>query len=115
MMNILVYYPNGHQKRVDLKWLYGIDIIEKLKEKHSEWDFKVADGSIKKDKLYNNIDIYLRPTRHDGMARMILEAKSINIPIIWSYETGKYVKPNIHRIERRLKKIESSKSKRMAG
>jgi len=102
-VNVLVYYPSGRQRRVDIKWLYGIDIVEKLETLHPEWNFIYVDGS-QKD-IYRGIDIILRPNRHDGYAKMIVEAKFLNIPYIWSYETGKYIEPNVNNIERRLIEI----------
>ena len=105
-MNILVYRPLGSMKRIDLDWLYGWDIIQQLMERHPEWTFRVADGT--KDNIWQDINVLLRPNRHDGLSRMVLEAQALHIPVIWSYETGKYVEPNIEDIERRL--IESEKS-----
>lgn len=100
-MNVLVYYPKfNKKKRVDIHWLYGIDIIEKLSFRNPEWNFIYVDGS--QNNIYKDIDIVLRPVRHDGYSRMIAEAEYFNIPYIWSYETGKYVRPDINDIERRL-------------
>ena len=91
-------------KRIDLDWLYGWDIIQQLIERHSEWHFLIADGT--KDNIWQDIDVLLRPNRHDGLSRMVLEAQALNIPVIWSYETGKYVEPDVETIERRLKIVE---------
>ena len=102
-MNILYYYPTGFHKRVDIKWLYGIDIIEKLEKRHPEWNFIKVDGSGKD--IYKNIDVYLRPTRHDGYARMVVESQLKNIHVIWSYESGKYREPKLKEIEKRLESI----------
>ena len=108
-MNILVYIPEKTTKRVDNNWLYGKDVIDELEKRHPEWDFIRADGSISRDKLYENIDVYLRPNRHDGYPLMIAEAKLFEILYIWSYETGKYIEPNIDEIEKRLIKLEELK------
>lgn len=105
-LNILVYYPANAPKRIDPVWLYGFDIIQQLITKHLEWKFKIVDG--KQLNVYDGIDIYLRPNRHDGASRMIEECKVLGIPYIWSYETGKYIKPNINEIEKRIKEIERS-------
>ena len=106
-MNILVYIPNRFHRRINIDWLYGKDIIEALKSKHPEWNFVYVDGS--KKNIYKNIDIYLRPNRHDGYPKMVVEAKLLGIPCIWSYEGGKYIEPNINDIERRLIEISSNK------
>jgi len=103
-LNILVYRPNGTMKRIDLDWLYGFDIIKQLINRHPEWHFLIADGT--KDNIWQDIDVLLRPNRHDGLSRMVLEAQALNIPVIWSYETGRYVEPNIEDIERRLIELE---------
>jgi len=103
-MNVLVYYPNGYQKRVDIKWLYGIDTIEKIETLHPEWNFIYVNDSHKN--IYQDIDVILRPNRHDGYPKMIAEANFLNIPYIWSYETGQYVEPSINDIERRLIEID---------
>ena len=108
-MNILVYIPEKTTKRVDNNWLYGKDVIDELEKRHPEWDFIKADGSISRDKLYENIDVCLRPSRHDGYSLMIAEAKLFGIPYIWSYDTGKYVEPNVDEIERRLIEISDNK------
>ena len=102
-MNILVYIPKKTTKRVNNDWLYGSDVIKKLKDRHPEWNFICVDGS--KKNIYENIDVYLRPNRHDGYPLMIAEAKLFGIPYIWSYETGKYIEPNIDDIEKRLIKL----------
>ena len=106
-MRILVYYPHTIKSKIDLRWLYGFDIVEKLIKWHPEWEFVILDGSQKN--IYHNIDVLLRPTRHDGLSRMIKEAHYHKIPYIWSYETGKYVEPDIDEIEKRLIKLEELK------
>ncbi len=106
-MRILVYCPQKAPRGINTKWLYGIDIVERLSANHPEWQFVIVDGTIAKSKLYKNIDVLLRPTRHDGMPVMVLEARNLNIPVIWSYEKGYYEKPNIQKIEQRL--IEQNK------
>jgi len=106
-MNILVYIPNRFHRRINIDWLYGKDIIEELERKHPEWKFHYVDGS--KRNIYKNIDIYLRPNRHDGYPKMIVEAELFGIPYIWSYETGEYVEPNVDEIEKRLIGIQNTK------
>ena len=102
-MNILVYRPNGKMKRISLDWLYGWDIVQELIKRHPEWNFRLADGT--KDNIWQDIDVLLRPTRHDGLSRMVLEARVLDIPIIWSYNTGKYNELTVTEIERQLTEI----------
>ena len=104
-MNILYYFPIGSIKRIDMNLLYGIDIINELIERHPEWNFIKADGSVPRETLYGNIDILLRPTRHDGYSRMIVEAQLKRIPVIWSYLSGEYIEPKIEDIEKQLENI----------
>jgi len=106
-MNILVYIPKGTYCRVDISRLYGKDIIEVLEKKHPEWNFICVDGS--KKNIFENINVYLRPNRHDGYPKMIVEAELLGIPTIWSYETGKYIEPDVDEIERKLIEISSNK------
>lgn len=89
--------------------MYGYDIVKKLKKRHPEWNFIEVNGSIPQDKLYKNIDILLRPNRHDGYPLMIAEAELFGIPYIWSYETGRYIEPNADEIERKLIEIQNTK------
>lgn len=112
-MRILVYYPHTTTSKIDLKWLYGFDIVEKLIKQHPEWEFIIVDGTQKN--IYHNIDVLLRPSRHDGLARMVKEAYHLKIPYIWSYETGEYVEPNIDLIEKRLIKLEEVKMANKKG
>jgi hypothetical protein len=102
-MKILYYLPKSIPSRIDKNWLYGKDVVDELAKRHPEWEFVIVDGS--QQNIYNGIDVYLRPNRHDGIAKMVKEAIYYKIPVIWSYETGKYVEPNINYIEGRLNEI----------
>lgn len=107
-MNILVYSPKKPRKRLDLNWIYGLDIIQKLKKKHSEWNFLVADGTRSEESFFDGIDVYLRPSRCDGWAIMVKEAEYCDIPTIWSFETGDFIEPDIDDIEARLVEIQNN-------
>jgi len=95
--NILYYHP----KPVDvsgekyIRWKYGIDIIEKL----NGFNLIRIDGSQDLSKIYPIIDFYLRPSRHDGLPRIILECEINKIPYYYS-ENGK---PDINEIKRCLR------------
>ncbi|MFX0181960.1 MAG: hypothetical protein ACFE95_02660 [Candidatus Hodarchaeota archaeon] len=102
-----MYIPKKVTKRIDNNWLYGRDLIEKLEDKHPEWNFIHVDGAQKN--IYKDIDVLLRPSRHDGFPLMIAEARLFGIPTIWSYETGRYVEPDIDEIEGRLIEISNNK------
>ena len=105
MLNILFFYNDKAPKRIDPEWLYGYDIIQSLKKLHPEWVFIRYEGGNYDDSIWNDIDVYIRPNRHDGASRLIEICKKKNILYIWSYETGEYIEPDIDNIERRLIKL----------
>ena len=104
-MTILVYLPKNAPKGVNPAWLYGTDIVDELKRREHDWIFKEVDGSCD-ECIWDGVDVLLRPVRHDGISRMVLEAFRRDIPYIWSYETGEFIEPNVDDIERRLLKLE---------
>lgn len=101
--NILVYWPEQTKYN---RWVYGCDIIEEFVEKYlgdltKEFGFISiywANGSLDMSKVYPYIDFYIRPTRHDGEPRMVLECKKNNIPYYYS-EDGN---PNIEKIRKMI-------------
>lgn len=103
-MKILYYFPKSNPSRINKGWLYGKDIIDELIKRRPEWDFIIVDGTQQIN--YKDFDVYLRPNRHDGIAKMVKEATYYNIPVIWSYEKGYYVEPDADTIERRLIEIQ---------
>ena len=106
-LKILVYRPLGKIRRIDLDWLYGTDIIKALEIRHPEWNFFIVNGTYEGN-IWENVDVLLRPNRHDGLSMMIVESQKYGIPYIWSYEKGYYVEPNIEDIERRLIELEEN-------
>lgn len=100
-LNILFYMPKGHMRGIDLNWLYGTDILMYLSSE-SCFNFKIVNGDNNKGDIYNYVDVLLRPTAWDGESMMIQEAKALGIPVIWTFETGKYEKPDISKIFNRL-------------
>jgi len=112
-MNILVYLPkrplNRKSYRLSLDWIYGADIIYELKNRHPEWNFLIADGTRPETGFFVGIDVYLRPSRCDGWSIMCKEAQYCNVPVVWSFDSGYYIEPNIEDIERRLIEIQNSK------
>ena len=101
-MHVIAYSPRGKIRRINIEWLYGLDIIDALSK---EFDIEILDGSSDMEEVYKRADVYIRPTRHDGMSIMILECVSRGIPYIWSYETGKYVEPTVEYFRNRLNSI----------
>ena len=111
-MNILVYLPKRpilrKSYRLSLDWIYGADIIKELQARHPEWSFEVADGSRSETGFFVGIDVYLRPSRCDGWSIMCKEAEHCNVPVIWSFDSGDYIEPNVDDIERRLIELEEN-------
>lgn len=108
-MKILAYIPQGKVRGVNRKWLYGADIIKELKRRHPEWTFRLVDGTVPRKQLYKDIDLYIRPTRHDGLPVMIMECKALGISYIWSYDSGQYVEPDVDEWEKRILKLQKLK------
>jgi len=78
--NILYYYPEGVMESKFLDWLYGRDIIERIKHHFPYCSFIEVNGCQDMSSLYPIVDFYLRPNRHDGSSRMIQECEIQNIP-----------------------------------
>lgn len=106
----MVYLPkrelNRKSYRLSLDWIYGNDVIQELKIRHPDWNFIVADGTRNEENFFKDIDVLLRPSRCDGWAIMVKEAQYCKVPVIWSFETGEYVEPNVDEIEYRIKKMD---------
>ena len=81
--NVLYYYPNKRKNRRFIDWVYGRDIFDEVK-KRVDVNWMVVDGSQDMNFIYKAIDGYIRPNRHDGMPRIILECKAMKIPYYWS-------------------------------
>ena len=67
------------------KWVYGYDTIEYLKRffKDSNVVFLRYDGKDDVTHFLSLIDCYIRPSRHDGMPRLILLCQLNNIDFYW--------------------------------
>ncbi len=121
-MRILYYRPSGYSPRgVDVRWLYGLDIIEELERRHSPvWIFSKVDGSSAKQNMlyrYRFSDVLLRPTRHDGLSCMVQEALHFGCPVIHTYPVPGviHVKADVDEIEKELKKIDENRRKHKAS
>lgn len=102
--NVLYYHPlpNNLGGEKYTRWLYGIDLIEKLEN----FNLVKVDGNQDLSKIYPVIDFYLRPSRHDGAPRMIRECEKNGIPYYYS-EDGN---PNIEDIKKCLMKWKKRKN-----
>lgn len=117
-INILYYCPNKGYVPFN-NWAYGKDIVEQfwlrncdeieycyLKDEIeyiSETDgirIIEVDGKADLRKVYPFVDFYIRPNRHDGQPRMIMECQQLGIPYYWSKEN-----PSLDIMERRVKEF----------
>lgn len=101
---ILTYYPKCKRNQTYKNWVYGVDIIDELISAEKEVNWLVVHGETDLAPLFPVIDAYIRPTRHDGMPRLIRECKINKIPYYWS-ENGK---PEIEEVLEFLCKIKSN-------
>jgi hypothetical protein len=81
--NVAYYYPGARGNRTFKRWIYGLDIIEKLIDMYPQINWICLDGTKNMFNVYETLDAYIRPTRHDGMPRLVMECQSINIPVYW--------------------------------
>ncbi len=93
--NVLYYRPTMSDKKFR-DWLYGIDLIERLKKDCSA-SFIPIDGTADMKDIYPIIDMYIRPNRHDGNSRIIRECIIQEIPYYWSDQN-----PNYEEMKKRL-------------
>jgi hypothetical protein len=83
--NILYYRGlGGNQKFKD--WVYGYDIYKRMRYVFPEVTFVEVNGDDDLSKIYPLVDFYLRPNRHDGNPRMVMECEYLGIPYYWSKE-----------------------------
>lgn len=77
------YLPDGKYN----DWVYGGDYIKKLISKFPATDniiFIRNKGGNVAQLFLNTIDIYIRPSRHDGFPRLVLLCERNSIPYYWS-------------------------------
>ena len=90
--NILYYHPKNRKGADEdfIRWLYGIDIIEAIKEnykEHTHIRFIEVNGNNDMYSIYMYTDFMLRPNRHDGASRMRQECEVQGIPYYWTNGT----------------------------
>ena len=82
-INILYYMPKTKNQRY-ANWVYCWDIVREIKEIFKDdADFIEVDGTQDMSKVYPIVDYYIRPSRWDGMTRMIQECQQLGIPYFW--------------------------------
>ena len=96
-INIGYYQPNDS---VFSRWKYGIDFLEdavamqhQLKVDPATLNWIKLDGKQDMSQIYPILDLYVRPSRHDGWPRINSECEENGIPVIydetfsWTQET----------------------------
>lgn len=91
-INIAYYHPRTNTRYQC--WLYGVDIVEKLRARYSELNWIRLDGTADMSKILPILDIYIRPNRHDGRSRLKEECRLNQIPVIWTNQLN----PNLAEI-----------------
>ena len=79
--NVFYYSPGDS---VYQRWVYGLDIIEKLIYIFPHFNWVKLDGKIDMKSAFKVMDIYIRPSRWDGFPRLVREAALNDIPVIFS-------------------------------
>ena len=85
-INIAYYYPGDRGNREFKRWIYGMDIIEQVIFLFPGVNWIHLDGSQDMCKIYPTLDAYIRPNRHDGFPKMIIECMALGIPYYWDEE-----------------------------
>jgi hypothetical protein len=84
---ILYYYPQKRDCEF-VRWLYGKDKYEKIKNFllsiFDDIAFYEVDGSQDLEDYYEYTDLLFRPNRHDGDPRMVAECELNRIPVVWT-------------------------------
>ena len=86
--NVIYYNPTNRRggDRDFTRWLYGIDIIEKVKNRLDVDDIRFIelDGTADMSQIYPIADFMIRPNRHDGASRIRQECDVQGIPYYWT-------------------------------
>lgn len=103
--NILFYCPPGTDT-IFTQWKYGTDILDEVDDYllldssiPIDYYWILVDGSEDMSKIYPIVDCYVRPSRHDGEPRMVLECKINKIPYYYSEDGNPKVEDIIKFIE----------------
>lgn len=74
-------------------WIYGKDIIERLVYLFEKENilFLKYDGKYDIKVFLSEIDVYIRPSRSDGMPRLILLCEQNNIPYCWNNDLNELI------------------------
>lgn len=84
--SVLYYYPGNHGNRIFKEWVYGYDVFSILKAEYPDINWITVNGDKDMSSIYPVIDGCIRPNRHDGISRIILECQEMNIPYCTSVD-----------------------------
>jgi hypothetical protein len=98
--NIAYYYPGDRGNPKFKRWVYGMDIVEELLKRLPSLNWIYLNGTQDMCDIFPILDMYIRPSRHDGMARLIVECEMTKTPYYWNPE----FKHDIDSIEEKIKR-----------
>ena len=78
----IAWYATNSSKAV--RWKYGVDLIEKLMLLFYDVNWIRLDGTLDMKEVYPYLDGYIRPSRHDGRPRLVIECQIQGIPYYYS-------------------------------
>lgn len=87
-VSIAYYHPKDD---VFSRWVYGIDLIELLIKRFPRVNWVKLDGTLNPKYFFQFLTGYLRPSRSDGLPRLLMECRENSIPTYWSENR----KPNL--------------------
>ena len=86
-INIAYYMP---REDVYARWVYGIDLIEELRDRYKNAlhqayvNFILLDGKMDMTDIFPYLDGYIRPSRWDGWPRLVQECEINCVPFYYS-------------------------------
>lgn len=83
---LVLYYRALGANQEYLDWVYGYDIFLRTKRQFPSVQFVEVNGKSDIKEIYSFCDAYIRPNRHDGSPRMVMECEQLGIPVWWSRE-----------------------------
>ncbi len=103
--NILYYCPSTPNNLGGMRyinWVYGYDIFLQISKRIPEANIITVGGEVDMNEVYPIIDLYIRPTRHDGNPRMTRECEINDIPVIKSKNFNPDVNYFVNEIKKRI-------------
>jgi hypothetical protein len=102
--NILYYYPDDNEYT---RWVYGIDVVDEIKRRLNDVNWMRVTGRQDMNEIFPLVDLYIRPSRHDGAPRILLECEINHIPVLYSADGN----PDAEEFVRRIKAIKAGETK----